>query len=412
MPRVSQDQLDARRRRQQPEDAGAAAADSEDVAAEHDGHEQHRDVQRRAAVEDNGDESHVVAESPQGGAETPEARVAAAAVVALLVVDADERAAGCADDGPGALTLEHHREAYNIGRMRVVVTGGTGYLGSAIVRALDREGHVAVAFARRASAAGLPGTATDGDIRDAPTVRRAIEGADAVCHTAALVSVWQPRRTAFDDVNVAGLRTVLDALDMTGALVRARITRFWTNRGNGIVQDYKLGLRMLLKYPGLTLAGGLALAIAIGLGAGWYDLSRDLFRPTLPFPGGDRIVEVDRMAGAHRRVALVGEGWDNPPEWTAWQEREPAVRVVLGHFVFVYIHPYTDGNGRTGRFLMNLMLAAGGYSWTVVPLQQRDARGEGGSDPGRFAQPPGRAALARPSRARPRSARRSPSPRR
>ena len=29
---------------------------------------------------------------------------------------------------------------------------------------------------------------------------------------------------------------------------------------------------MLLKYPGLTIAGGLALAIAIGVGAGWYDL--------------------------------------------------------------------------------------------------------------------------------------------
>lgn len=54
-------------------------------------------------------------------------------------------------------------------------------------------------------------------------------------------------------------------------------------------------------------------------------------------------------------------------------ETEPAVRVVLGHFVFVYIHPYVDGNGRMGRFLMNLMLAAGGYPWTVVPVAARTA---------------------------------------
>lgn len=54
------------------------------------------------------------------------------------------------------------------------------------------------------------------------------------------------------------------------------------------------------------------------------------------------------------------------------QETNEAVRVVLGHFVFVYIHPYTDGNGRMGRFLMNVMLAAGGYPWTVVPLEERD----------------------------------------
>jgi hypothetical protein len=55
------------------------------------------------------------------------------------------------------------------------------------------------------------------------------------------------------------------------------------------------------------------------------------------------------------------------------EESEPSVRVVLGHFIFVYVHPYMDGNGRIGRFLMNVMLAAGGYPWTVVPLERRDA---------------------------------------
>jgi fido (protein-threonine AMPylation protein) len=54
------------------------------------------------------------------------------------------------------------------------------------------------------------------------------------------------------------------------------------------------------------------------------------------------------------------------------EETEPSVRVLLGHFVFVYIHPYMDGNGRLGRFLMNVMLAGGGYPWTVVPLAERD----------------------------------------
>ncbi len=54
-------------------------------------------------------------------------------------------------------------------------------------------------------------------------------------------------------------------------------------------------------------------------------------------------------------------------------EAEAGVRIVLGHFVFVYIHPYVDGNGRMGRFLMNLMLAAGGYPWTVVPVESRDS---------------------------------------
>ena len=55
------------------------------------------------------------------------------------------------------------------------------------------------------------------------------------------------------------------------------------------------------------------------------------------------------------------------------EEPEPAVRAVLGHFIFVYIHPYVDGNGRMGRFLMNAMLASGGYPWTVIPVEYRDA---------------------------------------
>jgi putative ABC transport system permease protein len=59
-----------------------------------------------------------------------------------------------------------------------------------------------------------------------------------------------------------------------------------------MLQDYKLGLRMLLKFPALTVAGGLALAVAIGVGAGWYDLSGTLFSPTIPLPEGNRLVMI------------------------------------------------------------------------------------------------------------------------
>jgi fido (protein-threonine AMPylation protein) len=53
-------------------------------------------------------------------------------------------------------------------------------------------------------------------------------------------------------------------------------------------------------------------------------------------------------------------------------EQSAAARAVLGHFVFVYIHPYMDGNGRLARFLMNAMLASGGHRWTVLRLEHRD----------------------------------------
>jgi fido (protein-threonine AMPylation protein) len=64
------------------------------------------------------------------------------------------------------------------------------------------------------------------------------------------------------------------------------------------------------------------------------------------------------------------------------EEAEPSVRVVLGHFIFVYIHPYMDGNGRIGRILMNVMLAAGGYPWdggtagTARRVHGRSGRGK------------------------------------
>jgi Fic family protein len=38
----------------------------------------------------------------------------------------------------------------------------------------------------------------------------------------------------------------------------------------------------------------------------------------------------------------------------------------------VYVHPYMDGNGRMGRFLMNVMMASGGYPWTIIPVERRD----------------------------------------
>ncbi len=62
---------------------------------------------------------------------------------------------------------------------------------------------------------------------------------------------------------------------------------------SGTSLDVKLGGRMLRKYPGLTLAGGLALAIAIGIGAGWYDLTSKFLSPTIPLPEGDRLVSIE-----------------------------------------------------------------------------------------------------------------------
>ena len=61
----------------------------------------------------------------------------------------------------------------------------------------------------------------------------------------------------------------------------------------GLTLDLKLGVRMLVKYPGLTLIGGLAMAFSIWVGAVVFEMVRVTVSPTLPLPDGDRIVKIE-----------------------------------------------------------------------------------------------------------------------
>jgi dTDP-L-rhamnose 4-epimerase len=79
--------------------------------------------------------------------------------------------------------------------MRVLVTGGAGFIGSAVVDLLVREGHeVVVLDERDGPASGA--TSLVGDIRDAQAVRAALRGVDAVSHQAAMVGLG----VDFDDI--------------------------------------------------------------------------------------------------------------------------------------------------------------------------------------------------------------------
>ena len=110
----------------------------------------------------------------------------------------------------------------------------------------------------------------------------------------------------------------------------------------------------------------------------WY---RELFQPCVTAG----LVEPGALAGYRNTPVYLRTSRYVPPRWEAVreampvfldlleQETEPSVRAVLGHWLFGYIHPYPDGNGRMARFLMNVMLASGGYPWTVIRVEDRDA---------------------------------------
>lgn len=92
--------------------------------------------------------------------------------------------------------------------MKVLVTGATSMLGRATVEALLARGDDVSVLQRRPS--GLPCREVLGDIADAPVVRRAAAGQDAVVHLAAKVGVTG-RWSAYAAANIEGTRNVLDA---------------------------------------------------------------------------------------------------------------------------------------------------------------------------------------------------------
>ena len=109
----------------------------------------------------------------------------------------------------------------------------------------------------------------------------------------------------------------------------------------------------------------------------WY---RELFQPFV----AAGVIPAAALAGYRNDAVYLRTSRHVPPRWEAVRDAMPAlfellenethasVRAVLGHWLFGYIHPYPDGNGRMARFVMNAMLASGGYPWTVIRVEDRD----------------------------------------
>lgn len=143
-------------------------------------------------------------------------------------------------------------------------------------------------------------------------------------------------------------------------------------------RGYWQAFQLVRDAVGEIIDGGAAGALVRTAHRDWYG---ELFQPCV----AAGLIAPSALAGYRNDAVYLRGSRHVPPRHEAVrdampalfdlleQESEPAVRAVLGHWLFGYIHPYLDGNGRMARFVMNAMLAAGGYPWTVIRVEDRDA---------------------------------------
>ena len=163
---------------------------------------------------------------------------------------------------------------------------------------------------------------------------------------------------------VAKLLTVLETLDVAFALLRERL------RPGMSTLDFKLGLRMLIRYPGLTALGGLALAFAIFVGAGMFEFLAQVAYPRVPLPDGDRIVGI-RLWDTYDSDGESRVAWD----FVRWQDEVRSLE-HLGAYATVVRNLVTEDG--PGTPIQMAEISASAFAMARVPprlgrwLQEED----------------------------------------
>jgi nucleoside-diphosphate-sugar epimerase len=273
----------------------------------------------------------------------------------------------------------------------VLVTGGTGYVGSHSIAALTRAGHRVRVLAR--SPAGIPaaleplgidgvGTAV-GDVTDPIAVERALEGCDAVLHAASIFSMDPRKADAINAVNVRSTDLVLGTAHRLGldpiAYVSSEVALLPPADGEVLTPDSpvkrppgpycrsKADAELVArKYQALGAPVVSVMPAAVWgphdphLGEG-ATLAANVLRNRYPvvMPGGMHIADVRDVAAVLAAVLQPGRG--------------PRSYLVAGHYVTMpdIIRALGDLSGRRLRFVILPAWSLAAFGWTADLAQRR-----------------------------------------
>lgn len=255
--------------------------------------------------------------------------------------------------------------------MKVLVTGGAGFLGQALCRALRAEGHEVASFQRSHSPAleAMGVRQVRGDLADAAAVHAAFAGQEAIFHNAAKAGAWG-RVESYFAANVTGTRHVLAAMRAHGipTLVYTStpsVTHSGRTPVEGGDESTPCGTRFKAPYPATKL-----IAEQEVLAANGPVLATVALRPRLIWGPGDtqllpRLAERAKagrlrfVGGGHNRMDTTYIGNAADAHIAAFKALRPGA-ACAGKAYFI-----SNGEPREVRRIVNDMLQAAG----IAPVQ-------------------------------------------
>lgn len=250
--------------------------------------------------------------------------------------------------------------------MKVLVTGGGGFLGTAICRALKARGHTLRSLARNQypALAQLGVEQRVGDIRDLDMVASAVEGVDAVIHTAAKAGAWGSL-TEYYEINVRGTDNVLAACELhrVDKLVYTSSPSVVHNGDdlNGVNENAPYATRFLAHYPQTK-----ALAEQRVLAANSAQLATVALRPHLIWgPGDPHLLPRLIHAVKKNRLRHIGETSKKIDTCYIDNAAEAHVlaleRLAIGSQVAGNVYFITQGSPIAQDAMINALIKAAGF---------------------------------------------------